>query len=246
MSEVRGHEVYIIRNNVNEKVYVGITKNGVKKRFGRHKRDAAKGGSNKIHRAISKHGADNFWVEVYRDALTEREACDLEVKLIDELDACGDGGYNISVGGGSGIHRSEETRLKKSLAGKAAWEKSDAMKESVINPERRRKIGEHTVMCFSDPEYRAKFDARHALMVELSKSKECRDRARQTYKDNGHTVAVRCLDTGDVFESLCEAATWASERTGLKCEKGMNIGACLRGKRKTAYGMKWEKHDPNA
>lgn len=51
---------------------------------------------------------------------------------------------------------------------------------------------------------------------------------------------VRCIETGNVFESAWEAARWAAfvgERS--YCDMDL-IKQCCRGKQKTSYGYHWE------
>lgn len=55
--------IYLIRNRVNGKGYVGQTVKSVKKRFAEHLRSAANGSEHAVHCAIRKHGAGNFEVE---------------------------------------------------------------------------------------------------------------------------------------------------------------------------------------
>ena len=115
--------VYLIRNRVNGKGYVGQTVKSVKKRFAEHLRSAANGSEYAIHCAIRKHGAHNFEVETV-------VACDsgllnaLEeycVAFYGTRAAIGHG-YNMTDGGKStsGWSPSAATREKmsKSLTGR--------------------------------------------------------------------------------------------------------------------------------
>ena len=92
--------IYVIRNTVNEKVYVGQTRQGINIRFSNHLSAARHGLDYVIGQAIRKHGEDKFYIELL-------EECDLseinerETYWIKKLDAANyKHGYNISPGGG--------------------------------------------------------------------------------------------------------------------------------------------------
>ena len=73
--------VYQITNQVNNKVYIGIT-NNYKKRWENHK--CNNNPSMAIAKAIKKYGKDNFIFEVLYSNLSVEEAEALEIKLIQE------------------------------------------------------------------------------------------------------------------------------------------------------------------
>lgn len=91
--------VYKIINNINNKVYIGIT-NNYKKRWNNEKtlpKDPAK--QQVIQRAIAKYGKDNFSFTILYSGLTIEEACEYECKLIKEYDCLIPKGYNVDKGG---------------------------------------------------------------------------------------------------------------------------------------------------
>ena len=55
--------IYIIRNTINNKVYIGQTIHSVKLRFSKHLTSARKGGDYVIGKAIRKYGEENFVFE---------------------------------------------------------------------------------------------------------------------------------------------------------------------------------------
>lgn len=232
------YSVYIIKNTVNDKVYVGITKNGVPKRFMRHKRDAINGSQSIIHRAMRKLGTDNFYVEVVAEGLSDSDASKMEIDLISSSCSYDKGGYNIHAGGRLGVSlRPSLTRSRKSKAAKAAWLNSEAWQASVNCPDRKRKISESSKKRWESEEVRALFSERHADMIAASITPEVKARAKETYIENGHAAPVACSN-GMEFRTSTEAAEWASKETGLKkCQS--NICKCASGKRKSAYGFNW-------
>lgn len=90
--------IYIIRNTVNNKVYIGQTKVSVTTRWQEHLRHA-KYGDQIINRAMRKYGIDKFYVETL-------EICNIDVidyremYYIDLYDSTNKSkGYNVSIGG---------------------------------------------------------------------------------------------------------------------------------------------------
>ena len=94
--------LYIIRNTVNDKVYIGKTYNTIEQRFKEHKNDARRESRkhNKFQRAIRKHGEDNFYIELlgqFEEGLLEEK----EIEYIAKYDSYYNG-YNSTLGGDSG------------------------------------------------------------------------------------------------------------------------------------------------
>lgn len=90
--------IYIIRNTINNKVYIGQTKVSVDTRWKEHLRHA-RYGQQLINRAMRKYGVGNFYIETL-------EICDIsvidyrEMYYIELYDSTNKSkGYNISIGG---------------------------------------------------------------------------------------------------------------------------------------------------
>lgn len=90
--------IYIIRNTVNSKVYIGQTRTSVEQRWKEHLRHAQYG-DQVINKAMKKYGVDKFYIETL-------EICDVElldyremyyIDLFDSIDKSK--GYNVSIGG---------------------------------------------------------------------------------------------------------------------------------------------------
>jgi group I intron endonuclease len=107
--------VYLIRNTVNGKGYVGKTEKTVAQRFSGHKKDSKAGSKYALHRAMRKYRIESFTV-------VEVASCDLP--LLNDLEkhyirfygtfAPTGHGYNMTTGGEgqSGLVCSEETKSK--------------------------------------------------------------------------------------------------------------------------------------
>lgn len=91
--------IYIIRNTVNDKVYVGQTHVSIKLRFQNHLSAARRGLDYVIGKAIRKYGEDKFYVELLEECLVE-ELNEREQYWISFFNATDNRfGYNISIGG---------------------------------------------------------------------------------------------------------------------------------------------------
>ena len=100
----------------NSKVYIGITKMPIAKRFlnGNGYRN-----NKYMENAIKKYGWENVRHEILYEGLTKEEAEQKEIKLISEYKSNQKNfGYNIENGGNSTGKLSEETKLKLSLLNK--------------------------------------------------------------------------------------------------------------------------------
>lgn len=118
------YNVYRISNLINEKSYIGQTKN-LQARWSNHKtlpqkiRDGYLGKqyAQVIHYAIAKYGLENFKFEVLEEVPSVKEANEREDYWIVYFDSLNNG-YN-SVPGGNNFVLSEETKLKISATLKA-------------------------------------------------------------------------------------------------------------------------------
>ncbi len=93
-------EIYIIKNTVNEKVYIGQTLQGSDVRFKQHLKLLKSNENQLIHKAIKKYGKDKFYYEVlYENITSYEELNELEEKMIKEYNSLMPNGYNMCPGG---------------------------------------------------------------------------------------------------------------------------------------------------
>jgi group I intron endonuclease len=107
--------VYKITNQVNGKVYIGITTGSIEKRWREHKCAANKGSQLPLYKAIRKYGHEAFSIEQLATADTVEDLKAQEVRFIKELGSFyTDGnGYNMTDGG-DGVHFVNRARGEKS------------------------------------------------------------------------------------------------------------------------------------
>ena len=107
--------VYIHKNKINGKVYVGQTSKDVWSRWGLNGQQYCYGQDTKFSKAIKKYGFDNFEHIIIQDELTKEEANKLEKELIALYDSYKNG-YNSTLGDDGGgfinhIHSEESKKL---------------------------------------------------------------------------------------------------------------------------------------
>ena len=92
--------IYIIRNNINNKVYIGQTRLSLSERFARHISDSKR--HEKQHRplydAMRKYGEDKFYIELIEDCNLDL-ADAREMYWIKKYNSNNKNGYNATVGG---------------------------------------------------------------------------------------------------------------------------------------------------
>lgn len=93
MNETK-YYLYKIVNNVNDKIYIGVTVDPYKRWYGHITKNSK---CNKLRNAIQKHGKDNFEMVVLCIG-TKDYILDLEVKVIAAWDTV-NSGYNLDKGG---------------------------------------------------------------------------------------------------------------------------------------------------
>jgi group I intron endonuclease len=119
------HQVYVIVNKMNGKMYVGSTKVKLSTRFNRHLIKVNQGSNNSIHRAIRKYGKENFDIRMIEEYSSKETMLQGEIELIAYFDTYKSKyGYNDTLGGEGGNTNggkkfSEEWKLEmsKSSAG---------------------------------------------------------------------------------------------------------------------------------
>lgn len=122
--------IYKITNLINNKIYIGLTRNSLDSRWSYHIRDS-KNAKKGIDAAIRKYGKENFKVEIIDEtATTLEELNNLEIYYIKLFNSTNNKiGYNQTSGGGGIVnyHHSEETKIKcgSSFRGKHRIKTSD-------------------------------------------------------------------------------------------------------------------------
>lgn len=128
MSNTHGY-IYLIENNINDKLYVGQTTNPKKREYTHFSTSGSR--CYALQNAIKKHHVENFYF-ILLESCDSKESLDVREKhWISRLDTIAPNGYNLKSGGSRGIV-SEETRSRM----------SSSQKGRVISESHRKKISE--------------------------------------------------------------------------------------------------------
>lgn len=216
--------VYIHKNNINGKVYVGIThfvdnpnRRWINGNGYRH--------SSLIYKAFSKYGWDNF-SHIVLCKTSKQTACLLEQTLI-SLYKARNLSYNIGLGGEGSESFSEETKNK--LRAYTPWIKGKHHTQEVIEKIRqasRRPCTEETKKKIGESNRGSKNG-----MYGKALSEEAVHKIK-----NALSKPVLQIDKYGTIIAEFPSAIEAERRLGVK---GNHIGCCCVGKRHSAYGYKW-------
>ena len=191
---------------MNNKVYIGITKQKPHHRWGLegngYKRNSY------FYHAIQKYGWDNFEHLILFENLEPNEAFKKEQELIKHYQSNSkDYGYNQSIGGESGslgVTMSEATRRKISIAHRGKKLSNEAKEK-----DRLAHLGSKNAMWGKpSPRKGKKFGA----MSEAHKQK---------LRENSRMKKVFCVELNTIYESLAQA----ERETGIN--KGSIVNACV-------------------
>ena len=112
-TQPRASVIYLIRNRLNGKSYVGQTVKTLQARWAEHIRDARKGSPFLFHRAIRKYGVEVFSESLLATAADRQELDALEISWITKLDTMSPAGYNTKLGKQG--HPTEDVRQRISM-----------------------------------------------------------------------------------------------------------------------------------
>lgn len=241
--------VYMHRNKINSKVYIGITYQKAKNRW-RKNGDGYK--HQKFYYAIKKYGWNNFEHIILFEKLTFEEACLKEQELIKLYNSNNRKyGYNHSIGGengskGSNWDMSEEAKEKDRQAhlgekngmfGKKPWNYGKHMtkeyKEKISKAKKGTKPWNKGKQLSDEHKEKVSISTKIAMQrpevkEKLHKKKKIND--KHTWKK------VVCIETNIIYESIHEA-----ERK-TKCRNSDIVAVC-KGKRKTCGGYHWRYYE---
>lgn len=241
--------VYMHRNMINDKKYIGITCQKPERRW-----QNGYGYKTKyFYNAIQKYGWDNFEHIVLHDNLSFEDAKQLEIKYITELHTCiydsECNGYNATFGGDGcvGYKHSKETKKKfknriisEETRRKISITVSKANKGRIVSEETRRKLSKAITGRIVSQETREKIsNAQKGRKL----TEEWKQHISKQHLDNPRYNCVEInqidKDTNKIIKTYSSISE-AHRDTGVN-----NIGACLSGKQKTAGGYKWVYNHKN-
>lgn len=238
--------IYMIRNKINEKIYIGQTTRSIEKRFEEHQK--GKKGCRGIRGAIKKYRWNNFEIDWY-ECPDEDLNFDEEL-MVREMGTLSPDGYNLREGGGSHGKMSKESRQKLS---EALSGENNPFYGKRHNQETIQKIIEGNTGKIVSKETRQKqsnnnsgkkhprYGKTHSKETKEKIGKANGGENNSMYGKNGekHPGSKRVYQYDfdgifiDSFASCDEAGQY------LEKKNGSNISRCACGKYKSAYNFKW-------
>lgn len=158
--------IYLLQ--INNKSYIGQTKQTFEKRLKGH-RKTSKNPKDKsydlpLYRAIRKYGWEDLTSEIIEDGIDDCDLNDREIYYIAEYNSMTPNGYNMTSGGNQAMICSDETREKMRIAANKRYE----------NLELHDKISEAAIKRFQNPEERKKASVR-SKNRDICNPRKCTD-----------------------------------------------------------------------
>lgn len=243
------YKIYIIKNTVNKKLYIGQTKQALRTRFVGHKTKSNNGSKSAIHCAMRLHGIENFTIELLYEYQTLEEVNQKEIEYIKQFNSMAPNGYNILKGGDCaprniGPFTAEHKNKLKDAHKKSCKpiiqfkiETGEFIKEWESGKELKRNgFGRANiiVLCKSENEFGYIYGYGWCYKPTYDAAKDKTVLANVNYNPNG--TAVNCLDlNGNLVKIYQKIADAARELGCSSC----SIADCLKGRAKTCKGFTW-------
>lgn len=213
--------IYIIKNIINNKVYIGKTVFSIERRFKEHIRDSKKKRTEHrpLYNAMNKYGVEKFFIELLEECPSDI-ANEREIYWITQYNSY-KSGYNATLGGDGKTFLDYRKILNlfdcTNLSQKEIAEECKCSVDSV-----RRIILEYR----ENVNWQLRFKENHP---------------EYCFKTAFPKVRVKCIEEDKIFPSSLEAACWLIEQGKTKTkESRSHITQVCKGKRKRAYGYTWK------
>ena len=203
--------IYIITNDINDKVYIGQTTKSLEARIANHHNSFVSGAHTHIYNAMRKYGWDKFHFAVLATAKTQEELDALEAEYIIKYDSIRNG-YNMIPGGrvnpmDSSIVKAKHKQVMQTEAVRSKISKT--MKESIA-----AHGGVSAAVRAKQSEVRKKLYASPEGELVKQKFRESFQFSPEHYKalNEAKYKAVYCInESGDLvaeFNCVTAAAQW--------------------------------------
>ena len=238
--------IYKALNLVNEKVYIGQTRDYLSHRKYKHFYEAYVNDSQLyFHRAIRKYGKENFIWDVLAYAETPEDLDNLERKYIAEYQANNSQfGYNLTAGGLDSLPDNGKAVICLETNERYSSIKETSEKIGVCIEFLTKSIKQRTSIAGFHYMYEEAPYSINEIVLTDAEDKVRLMKTFTTYKDvavygtiTARSKPVVCIEAEIIFPS----GTAASKFLGLTKD---NVGATCRGVQETCYSLHWRYLTP--
>ncbi len=238
--------IYIVKNNVNSKVYIGQTKKSIEERWKEHIYSSTY--RNQIlYIAMRKYGVENFFIEEIEHVDVNTSLDEREIFWINHYDSVAPNGYNATNGGSRFTddnpmyHEEIRQKVSERFKGDKNPSKRPGVREKIRSAQTGKKASEETKAKMSKNNGRY-WKGKH--LPEETKRKISENHAHMFGGDNPNSKRVARIDkntdeTIEIYESISCAIKWVKENVRENA-LASNISQAVHGRQKTAFGYKWK------
>lgn len=224
--------IYMIKNLVNGKIYIGSAVNLCgRKNTHFHELRNNKHHSRYLQRAFNKYGEGNFVFDVLEYVENKESLIEAEQRYLDSLQSYNPiYGYNMCPNAKNclGYKHSEEVRTRRS---KFQMGRPGTRNGTHQSTEARIKISKSNKGKKRTGEAKQKYSESKKGNKNPNYGKQMSDEQKRKVSENSTvTKKVMCINTGDVFRSITDAGRCYGVANS-------NISAVCKGKRKRAKGL---------
>jgi group I intron endonuclease len=245
------YNIYVVKNKINSKIYIGQTKFTIQKRWSGHKSRANNGSLLALHCAMRLHGIENFFIEELDTAVNLEEANEKEINFINEYNCKCPNGYNMVEGGSteflnSSLPKTEQHKIKiqrkhlknakqivqfdiKSGTAIKIWQSG---KELMRGGFQRANI---INLCKSNKKFGYIYGFGWCYKTTYESEPDKKKFSDLNYNAHGRTI--KCYDLNNNLVKIYYKIRDAARE--LKCNPS-SIADCLKGRAKTCKGFIWE------
>lgn len=213
--------IYKLEHLKSGKIYIGKTVRELRTRISEH---IYNNYNYRIDNAIQKYGIGSFDIDVIAEADTEEELLALEKFFIEFYGCKSPNGYNLTDGG----------------EGISGYIFPEEVVQKIAEQNRGRKLSEKTRINMSEAHKGHPVSKKTRIKLSIAntgKSYHVSDETRKKLSETRPNKRfVICIETGEIFKSLAEAAKWAGISDSFMCK-------ICKGEKATGGGYHWKYAD---